>query len=58
MIERKKCPCCGGYSQMMKITPPDGRIIWEVSCKNCGLKIQRNDYETVIRAWNRRSENE
>ncbi len=54
MIERKKCPCCGGYSQMMKLTPPDGRTTWQINCRTCGLSISRQDYEAVIRAWNRR----
>ncbi|MCK5892805.1 MAG: hypothetical protein KAG53_00010 [Endozoicomonadaceae bacterium] len=50
----RKCPCCQSEAEFVDI-PVSNSLLWQVSCRHCGLSSELdNDRIVCLRQWNRR----
>lgn len=50
----RKCPCCQSEAEFVDI-PVSNSLLWQVSCRHCGLSTEMDEDRILcLRQWNRR----
>lgn len=53
--ELKPCPFCGGEADLNNVSVKLGeQWLWSIECVECGVFIDREEKDYVIKAWNTR----
>ena len=50
----RKCPCCQSEAEFVDV-PVSGSLLWQVTCRRCGLSTELDDDRMLcLKQWNRR----
>ena len=57
MAKLRLCPCCGSEAALTAYQKYDGyqgeKAVYCVTCRSCGLSIEKDSEEAVVEAWNK-----